>query len=46
MVHGLGNEVVLVLFAVSWLVRRAEDGAHEPNALAFVSPSPASGSPG
>ena len=36
MVHGLGNEVVLVLFAVSWLVRRAEDGAHEPNAIAFI----------
>jgi uncharacterized membrane protein len=36
LVHGLGNEVVLLIFAVSWLLRRAEDGAHEPNALAFI----------
>ncbi len=36
LVHGLGNEVVLLLSAVSWLIRRAEDGAHEPNLLAFI----------
>ena len=34
-VHGLGNVVVVVLFAVSWLLRTGETG-HVPTALAFV----------
>jgi uncharacterized membrane protein len=34
-VHGLGNVVVVVLFAVSWLLRNGE-GDHAPTALAFV----------
>ncbi|MEU4480994.1 DUF2231 domain-containing protein [Micromonospora sp. NPDC023966] len=33
--HGLGNVVVLVLFAVSWLLRRGADN-WEPNAGALV----------
>jgi uncharacterized membrane protein len=34
-VHGLGNVVVVVLFAVSWLLRGDESG-HVPGTLAFV----------
>src|SRR3954467_5861183 len=34
-VHGLGNVVVVVLFAVSWFLRGDEPG-HVPAALAFV----------
>ncbi|MFF4888791.1 DUF2231 domain-containing protein [Micromonospora chersina] len=34
-VHGLGNVVVLVLFAVSWLLRRGADN-WDPNAGALV----------
>jgi uncharacterized membrane protein len=34
-VHGLGNVVVVVLFAVSWFLRGGEPG-HVPTALAFV----------
>jgi uncharacterized membrane protein len=33
--HGLGNVVVVVLFAVSWLLRNGATG-HLPSALAFV----------
>ena len=33
--HGLGNVVVLLLFAVSWLLRRAADN-WDPNALAVI----------
>ena len=33
--HGLGNVVVVVLFAVSWLLRAGEPG-HVPTTLAFV----------
>ncbi|MFC4149615.1 DUF2231 domain-containing protein [Micromonospora mangrovi] len=33
--HGLGNVVVLLLFAVSWLLRRAADN-WDPNALALI----------
>lgn len=33
--HGLGNVVVVVLFAVSWLLRTGEPG-HVPTTLAFV----------
>jgi uncharacterized membrane protein len=33
--HGAGNVVVLLLFAVSWLLRRAEDG-WEPTGLALA----------
>jgi uncharacterized membrane protein len=33
--HGIGNVVVVVLFAVSWLLRAGEPG-HVPSALAFV----------
>jgi len=36
LLHGVGNEIVLVLFVVSWLVRRAEEGAHEPGVVAFL----------
>ena len=32
--HGVGNAIVLVLFAASWLVRR--DDVTDPNAIAFV----------
>ncbi len=32
--HGIGNVVVVALFAVSWLLRRGEDG-HVPTSLAF-----------
>jgi uncharacterized membrane protein len=32
--HGLGNAVVLVLFAASWLVRRGD--VTDPSAVAFV----------
>jgi len=34
-VHGLGNVVVVVLFAVSWLLRADEPG-HAPTTLAFL----------
>ena len=34
-VHGLGNVVVVVLFAVSWLLRSDEPG-HSPGTVAFV----------
>jgi uncharacterized membrane protein len=34
-VHGVGNVVVVVLFAVSWLLRVGEPG-HVPTAFAFV----------
>ena len=34
-VHGLGNVVVIVLFAISWLLRVDQPG-HEPGAVAFV----------
>jgi uncharacterized membrane protein len=34
-VHGLGNVVVVVLFAVSWLLR-GDEPAHVPTALAFL----------
>jgi uncharacterized membrane protein len=33
--HGLGNVVVVVLFAVSWLLRSGEPG-HVPTTLAFL----------
>jgi uncharacterized membrane protein len=33
--HGLGNVVVVVLFAASWLLR-ADEPAHSPGALALV----------
>ncbi|MGW5669656.1 DUF2231 domain-containing protein [Micromonospora sp. NPDC003776] len=33
--HGIGNVIVLVLFAVSWLLRRAADN-WDPNALALI----------
>lgn len=33
--HGIGNVLVLVLFAVSWLLRRAADN-WDPNALALI----------
>jgi uncharacterized membrane protein len=33
--HGTGNVVVVVLFAVSWLLRAGEEG-HVPTTLAFV----------
>ncbi|GAA4573843.1 DUF2231 domain-containing protein [Micromonospora coerulea] len=33
--HGLGNVVVLLLFAVSWLLRRSEEN-WDPNALALI----------
>jgi uncharacterized membrane protein len=32
--HGIGNVVVVALFAASWLLRRGEDG-HVPTSLAF-----------
>lgn len=35
LVHGLGNVLVLALFAVSWLLRQMEDG-WEPTDLALV----------
>ncbi len=35
LVHGVGNVVVVVLFAVSWLLRRGAE-AWEPNALALI----------
>lgn len=35
LLHGLGNGLVLLLFAVSWLLRAAED-AWEPNAFAYA----------
>lgn len=31
--HGLGNEVVLLLFAAGWLLC-ADDGNHEPGTVA------------
>jgi uncharacterized membrane protein len=34
-VHGIGNVVVVVLFAASWLVRSGEPG-HSPGTLAFL----------
>jgi uncharacterized membrane protein len=34
-VHGLGNVVVVVLFAASWLLRSDEPG-HSPGTVAFV----------
>ena len=36
LVHGLGNEVVLLLFALSWLVRWTQEGDHAPTPAAFV----------
>jgi uncharacterized membrane protein len=33
--HGLGNVVVLLLFAASWLLRRSEEN-WDPNALALI----------
>jgi uncharacterized membrane protein len=35
MLHGLGNVLVVVLFAISWLLRAAADG-WDPNAAALV----------
>src|SRR3712207_3281613 len=34
-VHGIGNVVVVVLFAISWLLR-GDEPAHVPTTLAFV----------
>jgi uncharacterized membrane protein len=34
LIHGLGNGVVLALFAISWLVRRGD--VADPDAIAFV----------
>ena len=34
--HGIGNEIVLVVFAISWVIRYTRDGDHEPNAIAFL----------
>ena len=34
--HGIGNEVMLAVFAISWLIRYTRDGNHEPNAVAFA----------
>jgi uncharacterized membrane protein len=34
-VHGTGNVVVVLLFAVSWLIRRGNIG-HEPDTWAFI----------
>ena len=38
LVHGVGNVIVLVLFAVSWLLRRAtaDDGVVEPGGFALA----------
>jgi uncharacterized membrane protein len=33
--HGIGNVVVVALFAVSWLIRNGNSG-HQPSTLAFV----------
>jgi uncharacterized membrane protein len=33
--HGSGNVVVVVLFAISWLLRSGQHG-HVPTALAFI----------
>src|SRR5215212_6168280 len=33
--HGVGNVVVVALFAVSWLIRTGEPG-HSPGTLAFL----------
>ena len=35
-IHGIGNEVMLAMFAVSWLIRLSRDGDHAPNAIAFL----------
>jgi uncharacterized membrane protein len=35
LMHGLGNVVVLILFGISWLLRRDEPG-HDPSTLALV----------
>jgi uncharacterized membrane protein len=35
-IHGIGNEVMLGIFAVSWLIRLSRDGDHAPNAIAFL----------
>jgi uncharacterized membrane protein len=35
LVHGLGNVAVLVLFGISWLLRRDEPG-HNPSTIALV----------
>ncbi len=35
LLHGVGNVVIVVLFATSWLIR-ASDPLHLPSALAFI----------
>ena len=35
LVHGGGNDLLLVLFAISWFLRRGED-AHSPTTVAFI----------
>lgn len=36
LMHGVGNEIMLAMFAGSWLVRRFADEPHAPSVLAFV----------
>src|SRR5947209_16860650 len=36
MLHGLGNVVVVVLFAASWLLRSAADNGWRPGAVALI----------